>query len=215
MSTQDLEIDDPKRFSPSDKLIQYIRERLLLAREMDVIDAAEWEFPVEINKLERSLRTKKTRILDEIIFPAMANLTYFFKMITQYPELQVLFENDIKDLLGIRRNKPKESIYGFVFFDLLCGILKIGGSTYEQATETKRDDFRLRLNDLLQQIVYHKLSASLPFAFKTEGAQKSVLDDFNRSMAWTGMLAYGIDRSAEKEVPSRTLILISTKLLQA
>ena len=139
----------------------------------------------------------------------MANLTYFFKMITQYPELQVLFENDIKDLLGIRRNKPKESIYGFVFFDLLCGILKIGRISFLNKQQRQREMIFVRINDLLQQIVYHKFSASLPFAFKTEGAQKSVLDDFNRSMAWTGGGCWPTvwNQSAEKEVPSRTFDL--------
>ena len=204
MITQDIALHDQKCFIPSEKLTQYIRDRLQLAKEMEDLDAAEKEFPTEIDKRDRSLRTKKTRILDEIIFPAMADLTYFFKMVGQYPDLQILFENDTKDLLGIRRNKPLESMYGFAFFDLLCGILQIGGSRYNQRTESKKDDFRLRLNDLLQRIVCHKISASLTDVIKTEGARKSVLGDFERSISWTGALAYGIDQNAEKEAPTRT-----------
>ncbi|MFZ0512345.1 MAG: hypothetical protein WAM14_12120 [Candidatus Nitrosopolaris sp.] len=170
---------------------------------MDRPDAAEGGFSVEINKSDRSLRTQKTRILDEIIFPAMADLTYFFGVLLEHPELQILFENDIKDLFGVRRNKPKETNYGFVFSDLLRGILKIGGPRFEERVGTKKGDFPLRLNDLLQEIVGHKISISLPDVFKTEGAQNAVLIDINRCKSWTAILAYGVDPDIDKEVPSR------------
>ena len=65
-----------------------MKKRLQLMSQMDVLDAAGEEFSPEINANDRSLRTLKTRILDQIIFPAMADLTYFFEVIAEHSELR-------------------------------------------------------------------------------------------------------------------------------
>ena len=55
-----------------------------------------------IKKKLKTLRNNKIKILDEIIFPSMANLTYFFNRIVNSEYLGDNFESDIKDLLGVR-----------------------------------------------------------------------------------------------------------------
>lgn len=53
----------------------------------------------------------------------MINLTYFFQFVASHEELQPIFEDDIKDLLGLRReNKKKE--FGYMFHYLLKGTLE-------------------------------------------------------------------------------------------
>ena len=53
----------------------------------------------------------------------MINLTYFFQFVASHEELQPIFEDDIKDLLGLRReNKEKEIEYMFHY--LLKGMLE-------------------------------------------------------------------------------------------
>ena len=102
MVEQEAETIGPKRFQPQADLRNYMSERLELSKKMEKDDAEGSEFSDEINSQNRSLRVKKVRILNDIVFTAMADLTFFFEAITLHPELQVLLDNDIKDLLGVR-----------------------------------------------------------------------------------------------------------------
>jgi hypothetical protein len=53
----------------------------------------------------------------------MADLTFFFEAIALHPELQEIFENDIKNLLGVRHSGSQE--YGFMFINLIRSIMII------------------------------------------------------------------------------------------
>ena len=53
----------------------------------------------------------------------MANLLFFFECISKYPVLEELFEDDIQDLLGIRRSDPQQQIIGHIVSRLLYWIL--------------------------------------------------------------------------------------------
>src|SRR5438067_10161537 len=76
-------------------------------------------------KHKRVLDKEKVRVLDNYIFPAMANLTFFFRCISKYPELREVFEDDVKDLLGVRRENPQPNNHGFIIFNLLHSILLV------------------------------------------------------------------------------------------
>ena len=144
-------------------------------------------------KYKRYLDKEKVAVLDKHIFPAMATITFFFKCVADYPEIREVFEDDIKDLLGVRRQKPQEQDYGFIFFKLLYSVLLIGQGVYDK-TRTPDKDFRLRLNQLLQETVWAKVDASLTNVFKNASAQRVVSDDFHKTWAWTCMLADSVDQ---------------------
>ena len=76
----------------------------------------------EDNKLDYKLRKRQHKVLDGIIFPAMANLTYFLECIADYPEFQEIFEDDLKDLFGIRNNSGTKHV-GFMFKRLVKSAL--------------------------------------------------------------------------------------------
>ena len=141
-----------KYFSPDSRLIDYLEERLQLSKEMDRLDVTGKDFTPKINARDKSLRTKKVRILNDIIFQAMADLTFFFKAISLHLELQEILDSDIKDLLGIRHKSSHE--YGFMILDVLRSILKVKDGQKEGSI--KRDDFRLSLNYKIQGIVLDK-----------------------------------------------------------
>jgi hypothetical protein len=189
-------------------------KRLKLSKEMEKIDAAGDEFSNEINSQDKSLRTKKVRILNDIVFQAMADLTFFFNSIALHSELQSSFDNDIKDLLGVRREnlqgKPPE--YGFMLLSLLRSILIIRDIEYKERPRNKQDDFRLKLNHILQGIVFDKVRPSLIDIFKLQEAQIAVKDDFHRVWAWTGTLASNIDD--EQITPRRTFDFDVNELLK-
>jgi hypothetical protein len=209
-----------KCYGPKHELIEFLQQRLQLSKEMERIDAAGGEFTREMESQNRSLRTKKTRILDEVIFPSMADVTFFFEAVAEHPELRPLFENDIKDLLGIRRNNPRKSAYAFMFRSLISAILLVGHTEYHNK------DYRLKLNHELIKIAWHKMTLNLREIFKTERAQKAVGDDFDRVLAWTGMLASTVsdeydfihqkryDEDIKENFPKRTFDFDTTKLLK-
>lgn len=133
-----------------------------------------------IKKKLKTLRNKKIKILDEIIFPSMANLTYFFNRIVNSEYLGDNFESDIKDLLGVRRLHPNSENYAFMFAELVASMITIGPNSI-------MPNFRLKLLHILQHLIFRKIMNQVKF--ETENAKGAVLIDIERSKVWTEMIA--------------------------
>ena len=208
-----------KHFSPDSRLIEYLRERLQLSAQMDEMDAAGEEIPPEIFTRDKSLRTKKLRILDDIVFQAMADLTFFFECIAEHPELNDLFDNDIQDLLGLRRNTPELQRSGYMFSRLIRSILIADKKIEFKQGDIRRskeevNGYRLILTDLLQQSIHDKVEGPLLYVIRTPEARKNVLNDFDTVRGWTIMLKHSIDEDLVKEIPHRTFDFGSGELLK-
>jgi hypothetical protein len=161
---------------------------------------------------KRYLDKQKVVILDRHIFPSMANIVFFFRYISRYPELKGVFENDIKDLLGVRRENPQEDNYGFIISDLLLSIL-MPGLDYYNDEKIRDKDFRLRLNQILQKAVMTKAGLHLTEMFRNVSIQHMVEDDFSRAEAWAEMLANNAGQSAaENKAPHRTIRFGTTQV---
>jgi hypothetical protein len=195
---------EPRYFGTSPELKDYLSKRLQISKQMDRIDAAGEEIPREIYASNKSLSTKKVRILNGIIFQAMADLTFFFETIALHPKLQEIFDLDIKDLLGVRHDSSQE--YGFMILKLLRSILMVE----DVQKDYKRDDFRLSLNYKILGIVMDKAKPFLPFVFNNVHAEHAVWDDLGKAWAWTRMLAI----NKEFREPHRTFDLGNSKLLK-
>ena len=182
--------------------------------------------PIDKGK-KRYLDKEKVTILDKFIFPSMANLAFFFKSISRYPELKQIFDDDIKDLLGVRRMDQQYNKYGFIFSQLVRSILLIEEEAYSEEASAKEDyplhyqlaktgkeDFRLRLNQISPNIVKIKV-VDIDLGEVLEHEKHFVQDDFNRVLLWTRIIAKGTtqitDENEETEdaennkVPHRTL----------
>ena len=86
-------------YTPSETLQNYLNERLQLERiEADVGDAAGTNLTKKIREMSRM----KVHVLNKIVFPSMANIVYFLETVSKNPELQKVFDNDLKELFGIR-----------------------------------------------------------------------------------------------------------------
>jgi hypothetical protein len=184
-------LEEQKCYLPDDIVLNYMRDRL--------------DIKPKNGETPSKLRKRKFDALDRI-FISMANLTFFFECIEDYPELEDLFHDDIKDLLGVRRNDTYNQQYGFMFSRLLYGILRV------HRTENDHNDFRLMLNNLLQQVVWNKACETIGDVFKTEPAKEAVSMDFDRVKAWTGMLAYSA--GPEDNKPRRTFNFQTEELLK-
>jgi hypothetical protein len=227
-----------KGYTPNKKLINLLRTQLYRRKETQ----AGRESP-EDKKERRNTDKKKVYYLDKI-FKAMADLAFFFEAIAKHPELEDLYEDDIKDLLGIRRKKPSDEskpgpLCGFMFHNLLYNILKVSGSPFEKREIV--NDFRLILNHRAEEIVKMKVRRSLRSGqYRKDASDKYVegkskggiletiskeanvhgviLDDFDRALAWTEMLASRVDNSTDydtdyEEEPRRTFDFDTEDLL--
>jgi hypothetical protein len=157
-------------------------------------DINEWGMD-EDTKHKKYVNKEKVLLLDKHIFKSMGNLVFFFYYVCKYPELREIFDDDIEELLGIRRDTTQYE-YGFIFTALIRSILLIG---LRNTAETHVKDFRLQLIQILQESIWAKVDLALPSIFKNPSAQQTVASDFNRVWGWTKMLSEQVEQKAEKE----------------
>ena len=228
--------DHIKHYTPNPHLVDYFKDVL---QQNKFIKSKRQENAGESQEDNKNLPRMKIHYLDKHIFQAMADLMFFFQTIAEYKELQEVYEEDIKDLLGIRRAKPNELPYGFVFVELISVILSLRTREYKYLNEDEIDtlkikkDYKLKLTYKLQEIVFEKLQQYLTHVFDNLDAQKAVEDDLSRVLGWVGMLASGVsdehnkiwlekdetrktyhhEISSEVNPPARTFDLDTIKLL--
>jgi hypothetical protein len=181
----------PNYIDPDEHLITYFREKLEIERKADTFRNAGKKLPPDIDSQSRRINGKKVEILNEYIFPAMVNLTFFFEAIAEYPKFQDVFEGDIKDLLGIRRD-PSKYEYGHMLQRLLRSILITGNEEYDNKAylDHKEVEFRFKLLDNLQQLIWYKYYPYISKIFKyNPQLQHTVASDFSRVLGYTGSLA--------------------------
>jgi hypothetical protein len=196
-----------KYYTPSEDFVRFVKKELHKRRKVEA--GLESSVEIEIKKKNKELDRLKVYYLDKHIFQAMANMLFLLEAIALHPELKKLYEDEIEDLLGVRHGKSQQ--YGFVFRDILFSILQIENRELGTKADDIHGGFRLRLNHILQGIVFEKVRQHLPNIFNLQEAQIAVKDDFHRVWAWTGTLASSMDE--EEEAPSRTFDFDTKKLL--
>jgi hypothetical protein len=159
-------------------------------------------------KNKRYLDKEKVRLLNDYVFRSMANIIFFFRATSIYPQLKEIFENDIKDLLGVRRENPQPDNYGFIFSALVRSVLLTERDELYLKEEMPGEDLSLRLNQILLENVWARIKLSLTKVFeRNPAALRAVEDDFNRAWAWVRILAKGTESAREdNRTPHRTLV---------
>ena len=208
MNKREYESKGQKYFTPNKELLRCMEETLQIKRKAEKLKLHGEELS-GIDKIkERNLRTNKTRILDKIIFQSMANLTFFLDSVSRHPQLQSVFDDDLKDLFGIRRNNSNAQNRGFMFGKLMGGIL-----TYEPyAVDNKvkdKNNFRIVLLHALQYGIFQFMTQLIHEEFNTPGTIKIVLDDLSRAVAWINFYASKVED--EDILPKRTFDFESIK----
>lgn len=181
-----------KYYTPDAQLVHHMRRRLHLANKLQKISGTGQEVSEELEHEKGALSTDKIRILDKI-FQAMADITFFFGMIDTRPDIQRIFQDDIKEILGVKRDNPRNMPYGFMFDILVSGMLLVQFPTGK--------DFRLRLNEQLQRRIWNKMTLYLRDIFESNTSQNMVTQDFNRVFGWTEMLMFAMEKKDEYRVP--------------
>ncbi|MFL6321425.1 MAG: hypothetical protein ACJ72Q_13235 [Nitrososphaeraceae archaeon] len=104
-----------------------------------------------------------------------------------YKPLNKIFENDVKDLLGIRVKDPESDEYAFLFADFLSSIL---------STEFHKKGVRLGLIHILQEIIKENVEEYIDSTQKNENIKNIILGDFDRVSSWTAIFSENMDQTA-------------------
>ena len=162
---------------------------------------------------KRYLDKEKVKLLNEYIFPSMANVVFFFRSISKYPQLKEIFENDVKDLLGVRRENLQDDNYGYIFEALIQSVI-LPGEGFLSAEKIRGKDFRLRLSQILMETVRAKMELSGIDVLKSTNAQRIVAEDCIRVWAWVRMLAADVESDPADNKPAHRTIRFGSVLLR-
>lgn len=184
-----------KCYPPDALLVNYMREKLLY-------ETSNSESRIRKRKAKNAtysrLKKKKFDVIDRV-FRSMANTVFFFKCIAEYPVLERVFEDDIANLLGLRRINQEKDI-GFVFSDLMDYILIGSKEGRFGPGPDNRLDFRLILTHQVQKIIAHKIRQS-SVGILAEAPRRIVNGHFDNVWAWTEMLSHAAEKNANYKVP--------------
>lgn len=188
---------DADSYIPSETLVGYLDNRLQIEKERRAsLSAGEEESPEMEKKLINSKR-RKVYVLNNIIFPSMANIVIFFEYISKNPELQVLFEDNIKQLLWGTYSKK---VQGPVFRRLIEAIIKWSPEEHKSKKKNNMNlgnelNFRMHFYHIMLQSISLTLPARLKDQFEQMESvvNTTLITDLQRIVAWT----YFLSRSAD------------------
>jgi hypothetical protein len=148
------------------------------------------------DQFDDKLRQDKKRLLDNVIFPSMANLIVFFENLSENQELRELFEDDVKELLGFKGQDAKYE--DNIITRLIQSILKWN-------TNNDPNNFRLELISSIQNILVNKIR-SLSLMDNNLGDSMTngiVSPDVGRALLWARNFSARYVYSSKKDDQSK------------
>lgn len=191
-------INNEKSYIPDENLVNFIQDWLHIHKKREQFAKEGKELSSEDKKKLRALDKKKVDYIDNMIFPAMANLTYFFEAMAASTRLANGFEDELEELLDPRKSKAAAAFSGNRmrmssiqfrhnnFTRLVDAALSIPMKNYEHGKPIT--DFRVGIlyqllgvvGDYMDRVIYHEYSSSQIW--------HSFYDDFNKMTGWMALL---------------------------
>lgn len=165
----------PKSYTPSDGMKKLISEKLQLLKKGK--SSTEWNI-------------RKTRTLDKL-FQTTADLIYFLEQIADKPDLQEVFEDDLREFFEVKRDSDVKQLSPL--FGVEHGGIRIQETMFSRLVfasliphEDDYNNFRVKLLNDVQSIVYVKMWWMLTKRFSPfDIVVKSALEDLEKAMGWT------------------------------
>lgn len=194
---------DDKSYIPDETLVTFIQDWLHIHKKREKLAKEGIDLRREEKLRIRELDRRKVYILDNIIFPAFANLTYFLEATASSSLLSSAFSDDLEELLDTRYAREATQFhntgrrFGSMQFGrnnlarLVSAALTIQLKNYP-ARKTVTD-FRLALMYQILNIVGDSMDLLLEHEYSYTQIWNSFWDDYKRMLGWIALLA----RSAE------------------
>lgn len=204
-------INGSKSYIPDESLVSFIQEWLQIHKKRAKLAKEGENITDEEKKRIRELDRMKVYHLDNTIFPAMANLVYFFEAIGSSKILSDGFEDEVIELVSPGNVKSAARMSGdsmrfssmqFRRNNLARLIIAIL-NTPRTKEKTSPSKFRISLMYQLQNIIGDEMEAMILDEYSFSQIWKSAIEDYNRMKGWLALLA----RSTEdyKEESNRNL----------
>ena len=163
-----------QHYSPSEEVRKYVLERLQLLLRRRRLTLEGKELDEDDERVERRLRVKKNRILERT-FQQMADLIFLLESISTDEELAELFEDDLKELIGIRYEEKVPSEWA----QKTSLIRLVGAFTASNNSYCKTNAIHAILSTSLD-----KLEGDLRRRFESKDVFNVVKTDLDRVRAW-------------------------------
>jgi hypothetical protein len=197
-------------YKPSPTLVNYVQKKLHAERKKREGRGAAGEVDKELRLLDRS----KNYTLNNIVFPSMANVVYFLEEVSKNPELQELFDDDLKDLLEIRIPQHlADKGHNIVLRRLIEALVdwmeqpiikSTGERDEEKMSRARNSNIRLAFMRIIQMVIYYKARSLSLHEISAEMSNRIIDQDFGRAWMWTNMFARKVEEDElEPHRPAR------------
>jgi hypothetical protein len=148
----------------------------------------------DLKKRKKNLAIIKFRVLDNIVFPSMANITSFLEYVLVSPYLNRAFERDLKALFFAVSvmNKNKEPIFAR-FIEACCWSTTSAAVSKRGKVKANvpLSDFRLILMGIMMDKIWKMIPGIGQYKFKNDTFLNNVLyADFGRAVSWMKEFAH-------------------------
>jgi len=191
-------IDGDKSYIPDETLVNFIQDWLHIHKKRERLTKEGKELSTEDKKKLRALDKKKVDYMDNLIFPALANLTYFFEAMAASTRLSNGFEDEVEEVLDPRKSKDAAKFSGnrmrmasFQFkrnnlARLVDAALSIPMKNYERGKPIT--DFRVGLMYQLLEIIGDNMDRVISNEYSTSQIWHSFHEDFKKMLGWMALL---------------------------
>ena len=200
-------IDDDKCYIPDETLVTFLQDWLHIHQKRERLTKEGEGLSSEDEKRLRNLDKKKIDYIDNTIFPAMANLTYFFEAMASSDRLANAFEDELEEILDPRKSKDSAKFSGNSMrmssgsfrrnnlARLLNAMLEIPMKNYSDQQQV--EDFRIGIMYQILNIIGDKMDILLSHEYSSNQVWKSFWDDYQRMLGWLALLTRSV-----KEAPN-------------
>ncbi len=204
-------INGSKSYIPDESLVSFIQEWLQIHKKRAKLTKEGKEITDDEKKRIRELDRMKVYHLDNTVFPAMANLIYFFEAIGSSKILSDGFEDEVIELVspGNVKSAARMSADGMRMSSMqfrrnnLARLIISILNTPRTKEKSSLSKFRISLLYQLQNIIGDEMDAMILHEYSYSQIWKSAMDDYGRMKGWIALLA----RSTEdyKEESNRNM----------
>lgn len=187
-------------YKPSPAITEYMQRKLrFIEKERKSIVAGK-DLSEDDKRERKNLDRSKVYILNNIIFPGMANLIVFLEYIAKNEELQQVFDDDLEALFfGLPESHPegKNPVFGRLIHAAIKWNFQKKGNT---------NNFRLALINIMQMLIFNYIPSIGLYKMDSTVSNTILGPDFGRAYAWTRLFAASVKLKESMEMTKRKVL---------
>ena len=208
--------NDYKKITPNKRLREFITQYIEINEKKESLKVRGQEITDNDKQTLKNLSRKKVDILDTVVFPALADLTYFFEATAANPTMEKAFRKDLIEILDTRKGEHIINVGGSSalkwplfkrnnFARLVRAALNIG----HNPNVAELDDFRLMIMYHIMETIGDRMGRII--SFHRRNMHDMYMEDYKRMRTWFAMMGESAVNPEDKGRYSRMLGFKETK----